>query len=489
MKIIAEMFSSNWETYKEFYKEAIIAIYLKNGITVLSSDISYRKIDIPGDTIQAQRNSHSNHSRSILVYEINSDGRETLMHIVGVSNTGFDADKKLEGLDYIYGNNDFHSNTYLCQGINKIFERYYKEKEANPGIKLHFYLLDTKGTKRKSYTNSLSNTLVYRILYTIGFEILNINEINFNKWAEIDPNLCCGRANISYSSFNKLINDISYISHKNRGNKPAYIKCYDEDTDQPKYVYTFKALGANAYDSFLVIWALSKLAQQEGKTLEFLFSPERYNFRLGQKNTAITKDFPKPIKKLLDVIGLHITYESSDEILQHLDREKAQYETAKEEKNIRNQEYFKNNLREKGVLVKCCLCGCEIESILEAAHLWGVSEINKASEEVINTAFEACGIDYDSEQYANDMFFKKYILANSGDNGVWLCRNHHGLFDRNHFAFNEQNGALVTQTDDSVKEFIDATSLHKSIPAFVLTPATRIFLQYANKTRLRVSVE
>ena len=489
MKIIAEIFSSNWETYKEFYKDAITSIYLQDGKIISQNDISYRPIVIPGNTIQAQRNSHSNHSRSILVYEIDKLGTEHPKFLIGVSNTGFDEDKKKEGGKYVYGQGGWHSNTYLIQGIHKIFERYYKTKETAPDLKLYFYLLDTKGHKKKSYPNALSNILTYRMLQTLGFDIINIGDINFSKWKEIEPNICLKKTNIGYSSFNKLINDISYISHKNKGNKPAYVKCYNDNPDQPKYVYTFKALGANAYDSFLVVWTLSKLAVREGKLLEFLFAPEKYNFRLGQKNTAETKDFPEPIKKLLDIIGLHITYESTNEIRQHLDREKAQYETAKEEKNIRNQEYFKNNLREKGVLVKCCLCGCEIESILEAAHLWGVSEISNASEEVINAAFDACGVDYDSDQYADDVFFKKYILANSGDNGIWLCRNHHGLFDRNHFAFDEQDGVLITQTDDTVKEFIDTTSPHKNIPAFVLTPATRIFLQYANRTRLRVSVE
>lgn len=489
MKIIAEIFSSNWETYKLFYKSAIIDIYKKEGKAIVEKDISHKKIYIPGNTIQAQRNPSSNHSRSILVYEVSSNGVSTLKYIIGVSNTGYDEDKKLEGRGYRYGNSDFHSNSYLCQGINKIFERYYIEKQTNPNIKLYFYLLDTKGTKQKTYTNSLSNILVYKMLYTIGFEIININDINLGKWSEINPNYKEHKSNLRYTSFNKLVNDVTYISHKNRSNKPAYIKCYKDDNNQEIYIYTFKALGANAYDSFLVIWALSKLARLENKKLEFLFAPEIYNFRLGQNNTAITEDFPGSIKKLLELINLNIKYETSSEILQHIDREKRQFETAKDEKNIRNQEYFKNNLREKGVLVKCCLCGCEVESILEAAHLWGVSEINNASDATINEAFEACNINFDTETYANDIFFKKYILANSGDNGIWLCRNHHGLFDRNHFVFDEQNGTLIIQTNDIVEEYINATAPYRRIPKFVLTPNTLTFLKYANKTRTNITTE
>lgn len=485
MKIIAEIFSSNWETYKEFYKEAVIGLYAKNGVFVDEKDIAYRTIVISGSTIQSQRSPSSDHSRTISIYEVNDKGQEILRYIIGVSNTGYDEDKRIEGGNYVYGNSWFHSNSYLCQGVNKIFERYYKEKATDENLKLYFYLLDTKGRKRKTYPNSLSNILVYKMLYTIGFEIININDIDFSKWRNVDPHKD-PISNLKYTSFNKLVNDITYVSHKNRGNKPAYVKCYEDDNKLDKYVYTFKALGANAYDSFLRIWALSILAEREGKNIEFLFAPEIYNFRLGQKNPAMTTDFPVPVKKLIRTIGLNITYETSNELRQQIDREKSQFETAKKEKNIRNQEYFKNNLREKGVLIKCCLCGCEVESILEAAHLWGVSEISNASDAVISEAFEACNIDYDVEQYSDDIFFKKYILANSGDNGVWLCRNHHGLFDKNHFVFDSKNGAVITQTDDIAKEYIEETAISRSIPEFVLTPATLTFLQYANRTRIKV---
>lgn len=60
---------------------------------------------------------------------------------------------------------------------------------------------------------------------------------------------------------------------------------------------------------------------------------------------------------------------------QQINREINQYEISKLKGTIRNQELFKNNLRKKGIQTKCYLCGCEIESILEAAHLWGVAEI------------------------------------------------------------------------------------------------------------------
>lgn len=485
MRIEACIYSNNWLTYKSFYKDAIISAYLKEGITISSKDISPNLVDLPGLTIQAQRNPSSEYSRSIMVYEVDLNGTKMLKYIIGVSNTGYDEDKRSEGGKYVYGGDGFHSNTYMCQGINKIIERYYRERVKYPKVKLYFYLLDTKGKKSKSYVNSLSNILVYRLLYTIGFEIININDIDFSKWSQIESKF----THLKYSSFNKLVNDITFISRKNKRNKPSYIKSYKDEEGEEKYVYTFKVLGANSYDAFLQIWALSILAKRENKKLEFLFAPEIYNFRLGQSNVSMTTDFPGPIKRLLAVIGIDVIYDTSTEIRQQLNREIAQFETAKENKNLRNQEYFKNNLREKGLLVKCCLCGCEVDSILEAAHLWGVAEINSASDDMINEMFEICNIDYDKSIYKDDVFFKKYLLANSGDNGVWLCRNHHGLFDRNHFVFDENNGSLIMQSDTDVNEYVDSTSTVKFLPSDILTEETKVFLKYANLTRRTLRFE
>ena len=139
--IVAQIFSSNWETYKEFYKNAVVMAYAKDFIEISRDSISYKLIHLEGSTIQSQRAPSSIHSRTISVYE---DGN--LRYIIGISNTGYDEDKRIEvqtqGGKYKYGNSDWHSNTFLCQGINKIFSLYYKEKVNNSNLKLFFYLLD-----------------------------------------------------------------------------------------------------------------------------------------------------------------------------------------------------------------------------------------------------------------------------------------------------------------------------------------------------------
>lgn len=496
-KIEAHIFTSNWETYKSFYKDAIILAYSKDGENVLAEHIGLKLIKLPGETIQSQRAPSSEHSRTICVYE-----NDVIKYIIGISNTGYDDDKRLEvqtrGGKYKYGNNNYHSNTYLCQGINKIFSLYYTKKKENVNIKLFFYLLDTKPEKKMSYVSNFSNILTYRELATIGFEILNIDDVDFSKCSEIGFKYSKG-SSIAYTSFNKFLNDMAYISHKSNVNSPAYIKCvedYDIESEDnnfndqmssqiTKYIYTFKTLGAQSYDCFLAMWTLIVLAERENKKIEFLFASEKYNFRIGQTNAKLTDDFPNSITSLFTLIGIDVHYETSEEVLQQLDREKEQYEIAKSKLILRNQELFRNNLRAKGIATKCCLCGCEVESILQAAHLWGVAQIKSANIEVIDSALKEPSmsdlIDVESGHH-NEEFYKRYMLANSGDNGVWLCSNHHGLLDRHYFSFNSDNGTVIIDISKEPEaiEYIENLTPNKQLTDDILTDKTKTFIKYSN---------
>lgn len=490
MEIEARMFSCNKETYKQFYKKAIVMAYQKDHININENDIKPNWVELAGDSIQAQRAPNGNHSRTISVFE---NGK--IKYIIGISNTNYDLDKKLEserlGKRSTYGVPNYHSNTYLYQGINKIFEYYFDTKANNKKVKLFFYLLDTD----ESYPKNKSNLVTYRKLATLGFEILNVDDIDFQNYEEMGN---VQKNDLAYKSFNKFMNDMLYVSKRNEGNVPAYLQCVDMDydiskevdnddeiyaskSDNKKYIYTFKTLGAEAYDSFITMWTLIELAQLENKNLEFLFSQEKFNFRLGQEHHRFTQDFPETITRLFEKIGLDVHYETSEERLQQFEREKNQYEISKRNNVIRNQELFKNNIRAKGVPTKCCLCGCEIEDILEAAHLWGVSEINSLSpidvNNIMRLPYMQDLID-ETNPHKRETFYKKYIMANSGDNGVWLCSNHHGLFDSHHYCFDSEDGRIILyfNTEEEVKKFLVDTVNNDKIPRDVLTEKTKRFL-------------
>lgn len=242
MDILVKMYSSNWETYKKYYKKATVLAFAQDGIEISKNDIRHELIEIPGDTIQKQRHGSTKHSRTMRVYH-----NGVIRYVIGLSNTNYDEDKRIEaentGAKYKYGVHNFHSNTYLNQGINKIMDTYFNEKQNNQNVKLFFYLLDTKQT----YCSNLSNILNYRKLATVGINILNINDVDKSGWKDIEFDYKEGNS-IAYSSFNKFLNDMALVASKNSGNVPAYIKCIEEEVESKdgktipmitKYIYIY----------------------------------------------------------------------------------------------------------------------------------------------------------------------------------------------------------------------------------------------------------
>lgn len=223
--------------------------------------------------------------------------------------------------------------------------------------------------------------------------------------------------------------------------------------------------------------------KKENKNVEFLFSKEQYNFN-DRKNIKTTKNLAGSIISLFKTLGIDIKYETSDEIRQELNRQKDQFNRAKKNNELRNQELFKNNMRARGIQTKCCLCGCEIENILEAAHIWGIAELKKADTKTIRSVISNKAmqdlIDITSE-HKDDDFYKKYMIANSGDNGIWLCSNHHGLFDSHYFCFDSENGKIIINTqklqeNSSLMEFFNKITTNRQLPNEVMSEKTKIFL-------------
>ena len=272
--IIVKVYSCNKLTYKNIYVDAVIKAYQKNNIIIDKNIIKMQIIDLSDNgtkEIQQQRSPSGEHCRIMQVFE---DGE--LKYLIGVTNTNYDEDVRAErqqtGRQNKYGSDDYHANTYLLQGSNKIFSRYFELKKEHSNLQLYFYLLDTE----QSYPHNKFNLCSYRMLSTLGFEVLNIDKISFDEFKEYGFKPNANYSNIAYPSFNKLMNDKLAISKRNKGNIPAYLKCIETILDDgtistEKYIYTFKALGAQAYDCFLTIWTLYKLAKLEGKIRKIWF--------------------------------------------------------------------------------------------------------------------------------------------------------------------------------------------------------------------------
>lgn len=473
-------------TYSKFLPDILSRLYPN----VDQSNIVIEIEDISNNgkrSVQSQRSLAQYVTRTIRIYE-----NDVLVHIVGMSNTNFDLDKQREKeLDptkkYIYGELAYHANTYLKQGCPAIFNYYFEQKEINPQVELAFYLLDIE----QSYPHNLFNILSYRELQTIGFKVLNIDQITFDKYVETGCNLNSS-SNISFSSFTKYMNDIALISKRNTGNIPSFLKCQEhlvqgEDNSESyyidKYIYTFKALSAQGYDSLFRTWCMKVLADKEGTEIEFRLGKQYFHYDADEKSVA--DRLTGPILQTFKYAGIELEYVTNDEFMIERNLEESAYLSAKSRKDPRNQSLFRNNIRKKGVPTQCVICGNDNPTVLKAAHLWEVSAIKNADANTINSFIRVNSlfdlID-ETSKHKGELFFKKYCLTNSGENGIWLCGNHHDLFDQNYFYFESEMGTVVLhfQDEHQAAMFLAETIADCRIPAQVLTHATKAFIAQRN---------
>lgn len=106
----------------------------------------------------------------------------------------------------------------------------------------------------------------------------------------------------------------------------------------------------------------------------------------------------------------------------------------------------------------CAFCHCDIPEIIQGAHIWNVADIKKESTQ-------------NEEQ--------KYTHATCGSNGIWLCQNHHKLFDNNMITLNK-NGDIVFAKNmpSNYYLFLKEITTNQTIDSSILTEE---FLFYLNK--------
>lgn len=436
--IIVKMYGCNKITYGIIVEDILYKLYKdKVDYSIIIVDLSENNTK----SIQSQKSPRGPHSRTIEIWENNK-----IRYLVGVSNTNYDLDiieeRKKTGRK-MPNEDNYHANTFLLQGINKIFSRFFLLKKDNSNLELYFYLLDID----KSYVVNQFNLISYRKLWTLGFKILNINDLDLSHYTKLNFYVKKDLSNFEFSSFNNLMNTINDVGEKNYFNMPSYIdEIYDEQSENVNYKFIFKSLSAQQYDSLLNILVIDFLSKKENKKVEFVLSIEKYEN--GEKET---KDLSKPVKNVLKDFGIKINYIKTDEVLQ--DNRILIYEKMKENDKIRNQTFYRSNLRKNNPIKKCQICGCEDENELEASHIYGIAHIKLAESEVIDKIFEELQLnDYNMvvnkdnleiiNVYNSQDFYKRYLIANSGLNGIWLCKYHHKFFDSQYFCFND-NGSIL----------------------------------------------
>lgn len=257
---------------------------------------------------------------------------------------------------------------------------------------------------------------MYRLMKTAGTNFLNERDYLSNV---ITP----------FNSVSDIIVQRDLNRGRNRGNASSYVTIDENDTLQ----IFGKTYGANKYETTLLCLAIHGITP---------YSMELYEIQEGN-----LRQLPRDARNV--IISLDVDVITSDLVL-----EREEFET---NDSLRSPTYIYNLLEKLGEK-KCSLCNCEIPQIIQGAHIWPVASIKGTN---------------------NIDLVTKIQHATDGDNGLWLCNNHHKLFDIN-ILYLASDGRLKyrTRIEQSHEEYLKNFTINSRIPNNLLTPS---FINYLDK--------
>lgn len=289
-----------------------------------------------------------------------------------------------------------------------------------PNKRLFYYFLNVTGNAETDY-----QILIYRLMTTIGFEFLNASDNLLRRIQAFNS--------VEDIIFNRRIN-----AGRNRSNNSTFITKGNSGEIE---VYG-KTYGANKYETSLICYALSGLCQHGPR------------IKLYEVLEGDLKELPESSLNVINQMG------NIDVVPTDMTLEKRIYEGR--ETSLRSPRYTYNLFNKLGNK-HCALCNCEIPELIQGAHIFPVAAIKRMHSIPIERRLE---------------------FALDGDNGLWLCENHHKMFDEGMISF-DNNGGLLLRSDIDRRHmrFIDEITKYKVLPDEILTDK---FLWYLEQRRLVV---
>jgi hypothetical protein len=262
---------------------------------------------------------------------------------------------------------------------------------------------------------------MYRLMATNDVEFLNADR--FIK-CSLSP----------FTTIEDLIATRSLNRSRNTSNNSTYITRNTKDIIE---IYA-KTYGASKKESTLLSLATSHLSR-------FV--------RLFEICEQDLTQLPAPDKKALEQMG-NVEIISTNRTMER----KALLES---KQNFRSPT-FVYNLLNKFQDKECAFCDCKIPEIIAGAHIWSVADIKR----------------YD--RFSKE---EKLISATDGENGLWLCYNHHKMFDENLITITNK-GKIVYKNglNEDYKSFIKNATTKDSIPSFIFTDRFANYLKHRTKS-------
>lgn len=263
---------------------------------------------------------------------------------------------------------------------------------------------------------------MYRLMSTAGFNFINTP---IELTSSLQP----------FNSVDDIILSRKANSERNTGNNATYIL----KNNPHSYEVYGKTFGANKYETSLICYAISAI------------SLDNDNVTLFQYNENDLKQLPKASLEVLNLMGNIDIVNIDDEL---------EKQELRENNSIRSPRFnarLLNHLGDK----KCVLCECEISEIIQGAHIWPVAEIKKHA-------------------YLN--IEQQLSYATDAENGLWMCQNHHKLFDSNIIRLTE-SGQVKYSLDlpDSYINYINSVTLIFNLPSRIVTERFQYFIKMRNK--------
>lgn len=291
---------------------------------------------------------------------------------------------------------------------------------------LNSFYLDVKEPKRICFyflpstgrVNSPYFIFMYRLMKTAGIELLNADDF-------------FPSAIVPFISVDDMIAAKDKNRGKNSSNNSTYITLSGDRVPQ---IYG-KTYGASKYETTLFAVALYQLV---GAGIDL--------FEIQEKNL---KELPARSLEVIESLGIRVIPTS-------ITMERNEFE---KNNSLRSPRYTYNLLVRHGAK-KCAFCHCEIPEIIQGAHVWPVADI---------------------KTYGGLCEDEKIEYATDGDNGLWLCENHHALFDKGLIEI-EADGCLKVEKklNSSARSFINAITPVKQLPSNVLTKGFLFYLDRRN---------
>lgn len=289
------------------------------------------------------------------------------------------------------------------------------------------YILDNQENKRMCFyflpasghieTNYF--LFMYRLMMTAEIEFLNDQEF---LTQQIQP----------FTTIADIIASRSVNRVRNRNNNSTYV------TQSPMRVTQIfgKTYGASKYETTLLCVALSRITSSQ---IEL--------YQICEQDLSVLPAVSRQVLELTGKVKLIPT---------DLTMERNEFEKTD---SFRSPLYTYNLLAKLGPK-KCAFCGCEIPELVQGAHIWPVADIKKEA-----------GVSID----------EKLKWATDGDNGLWLCENHHKMLDANLLIIDEHGYVKYRDSlEENSKSYIEWTTPNKILLPFVLTTHFVIYLQKRN---------